>query len=136
MIVEDAERRAGELGAKTLGQLAKSWLGVPLIVGGDVIGALIVQDLEREHRFDEEDKRMLNTLSTQVAISLRNANLLRESQLRVERERVITDLTNKLWASTNVEAILRTALKELGRTMNASCGYIHLDMLEQTQNIN
>jgi GAF domain-containing protein len=136
MIVEDTERQAVELGAKTVGQPAKSWLGVPLIVGGDVIGALIVQDLEREHRFDEEDKRMLNMLSTQVAISLRNAHLLRESQIRVEREQVITELTNKLWASTDVETILRTALMELGRTMSVSRGFIQLDMSEQTRNVN
>jgi GAF domain-containing protein len=132
MLVEDTERRAAELGAKMFGPPAKSWLGVPLIVADDVIGALIIQDLEKEYGFNEDDQRMLTMLSTQVAISIRNAHLLRASQIRAEQERIVAELTNKLWASTNVDTILRTVLKELGQTMKASRGYIQLDIPETT----
>ena len=76
LLVEDTEKKAAELGAKIVGAPAKSWLGVPLLLGGEPIGAIIVQDLENELRFDDEDQKLLTTLSSQVAVTLRNARLL------------------------------------------------------------
>jgi GAF domain-containing protein len=68
MINTNARQRAEELGAKVVGQPARSWLGVPLNIGGKVIGALILQDLERENRFAEEDARLVETVAAQVAV--------------------------------------------------------------------
>ena len=42
MIVEDTEKKAAALGAKIAGKPARSWLGTPMIVSDEVIGALIV----------------------------------------------------------------------------------------------
>jgi len=47
MLVENVERRAMELGVKVFGKTAKSWLGAPLLVGGEAIGAIVVQDFEQ-----------------------------------------------------------------------------------------
>src|SRR5215207_4528382 len=48
MLVEDTEKRAAAMGAKIAGRPALSWMGVPLLAQGKAIGALIVQDLEKE----------------------------------------------------------------------------------------
>src|SRR5215211_4555331 len=57
MLVEDTERRAIAMGAKIAGKPAMSWLGVPLQVRGEAIGAIIIQDLEHERSFDANDLR-------------------------------------------------------------------------------
>ena len=62
MIVEDTERRAAALGAKVVGKSAKSWLGCPLIMANEAIGAIIVQDAEQEHRFNQDDLRFVISL--------------------------------------------------------------------------
>ena len=67
MLVEDAEKRAIALGAKITGKPPKSWLGTPMVVADEVIGAIVVQDVENEFAFDDNDLRFLTTLSTQVA---------------------------------------------------------------------
>ncbi len=84
MIVKDTEQRAAQLGAKISGKPAKSWLGVPLLLGGQAIGALILQDLEHEERFTQNDLTLFTTLAPQVAIAVRNAQLLTEMQTALQ----------------------------------------------------
>jgi GAF domain-containing protein len=128
LLNEDTEKRATELGARVMGSPAKSWLGVPLLVGGKATGAIIVQDLEREHRFDEDDVRLLSNLAAQVAVSVRNARLLEETRKNAERERIVSSIMTRLWASTDMDTILRTAIQELGSNLKASKGSIRLDL--------
>jgi PAS domain S-box-containing protein len=80
MMVRDAEEQARALGAKVIGKTAQSWLGVPLIVGGDVVGALILQDTLHEERFSETDLNLFVTLAPQIGTAIRNAQLLTQMQ--------------------------------------------------------
>lgn len=127
MLVEDTERRATELGAKVIGATAKSWLGVPLLLGNEAIGAIVVQDTEKEHRFDEEDQRLLTTMATQVAIAVRNARLLEETRRTADREQRVAEIASKVRAATDVDALLRTAIQELGRNLHAAEAVIQLE---------
>jgi hypothetical protein len=128
MIVEDTERKARELGAKIVGAPAKSWLGVPLIVSSKILGAIILQDTKNERRFDDDDLRLMTTLASQVAITIRNIRLLQEAKHHAEKERIISSITTKIWSAPDVESITRTALLELGRALRANSGKIRLDM--------
>jgi GAF domain-containing protein len=130
LLVENAEQVAAELGAKIIGVPAKSWLGVPILLGGEPIGAIIVQDLDNEHRFDEEDQGLLSTLSSQVAVSIRNARLIHEAATKANFEKDATEITNMLWSMTDVELIMQTALEQLGKKLNASQGIIRIELDE------
>ncbi len=85
LLVRNVEEESKLLGAKVVGKAAKSWLGVPLILMGQAIGAIIVQDLEREGRFIEKDRVFLETLAPQLAIAIRNAQLLDEMSLTLRK---------------------------------------------------
>lgn len=86
MIVEDTVNRAKSLGALITNEKPPlSWLGVPMQVGGELVGAIVVQDTEQENRFDEDDLRLLTTLAGQVAPIVRNARLLADAQATAER---------------------------------------------------
>jgi len=58
-------------------EVTKSWLGVPLAVKDQVIGAIAVQSYEA-HRFGETDRQILATVASQVAIAIENARLFSE----------------------------------------------------------
>ena len=133
LLVEDTEKKAAELGAKIVGAPAKSWLGVPLLLGGEPIGAIIVQDLENEHRFDDEDQKLLTTLSSQVAVTLRNARLLYDASTKAKFEQDAIEITNMLWSATDVESIMQTALEQLGKKLHASTGFIQLELSNSEQ---
>ena len=128
MLVESAGKRASELGAKIIGSPAKSWLGVPLLVAGQVIGAMIVQDLHLEHRFDENDQHLLSTIANQIATTVRNARLISEAAQQTEMQSYAKEITNKLWSSTDIDSLLYTAINELGREFQAARGEIRLDI--------
>jgi PAS domain S-box-containing protein len=80
LLVKDTEHKAVELGARIIGSPAHSWLGVPLLAAGQLIGALIIQDQEKEERFSQDDLNLMMTLAPQIATAVRNAQLLEEMQ--------------------------------------------------------
>jgi len=126
-IVENVEHRMRELGAKVIGEPAKSWLGVPLIVAGNSIGALIVQDLHQENRFNESDQRLLIILAGQVAVAIRNMNLLEVEKHRGEREHLLNEISNKIRQPIDLPSILAITAYELG---------VNLDLFEVSVEIN
>ena len=50
-----------------LGAPSIDWLGVPLKVGGQVIGVMVTQSYQENIHFDQEDLRLFEFVSTQVA---------------------------------------------------------------------
>lgn len=53
-----------------MGYECKNFLGVPLILSGKVIGALVVQSYHKSDLYDEEDKLLLESISEQIAFAL------------------------------------------------------------------
>lgn len=53
-----------------LGVQSKSWLGVPLVVNSEVIGAMVVQSYREPNLYDNEDKILLESISEQIAFAL------------------------------------------------------------------
>jgi len=126
MIVEDTEKRTRELGAIVLGAPAKSWMGVPLLIGGEAIGAMIVQDLEVEFRFDEDDLRLMSTLALQVAAGFRNARLLESTYHQAIRDRLLHEISQKIRSSSDMHTILKTTAQELGKYTGARRAHIEV----------
>jgi GAF domain-containing protein len=128
LINEDAEDKARQLGAIIIGTPAKAWLGVPLIIGGEVIGAVIVQDREHENRFSEDDKTLLEILAAQMAVAIRNAKILESSSEQAERERLLFEITNKIRSETNMQSIISTTATELRKAIRAKRARIQVDV--------
>lgn len=62
------------------GELPKSWMGIPLLLSGEVIGAIILQEMQQENRFQQNDINLFMTLAPQIAIAIRNTQLYTETQ--------------------------------------------------------
>jgi serine phosphatase RsbU (regulator of sigma subunit) len=69
-------------------ELPKTWLGVPMLVGKDVVGIVSLQNLDKENAFSKSDINLLMTLTNSMSLSLENARLFSETQrlLRVFEE--------------------------------------------------
>jgi GAF domain-containing protein len=135
LLVDDTENRARELGARSVGQLAKSWLGVPLIIGDEILGVLTVQDIEREYAFDEEDSRLLTTLASQVAVAIRNARLIGSIRKQADQQRLLFELTEKIRRSVDMDTILATTASELGKVLGARRAQIDIRIGESRHDI-
>ena len=99
MVNENARQKFDEMGAKYLGDPSKSWLGVPLLIDNEAIGALIVQDMHRERRFSDIDKNILSTIAPHVALALRNAQTLSKMQTTLDALDQESYLLNALLAN-------------------------------------
>jgi GAF domain-containing protein len=126
MLVEDTERKTRELGARLVGRPAKSWLGVPLLIAGEAIGAIILQDLEQENRFDADDQRLLTTLASQVAVAIRNARMLEATYRRADRERRLYEVTKKIRSAPDIPGILQITAQELSKIVESRRAVIEL----------
>lgn len=118
MLIEDTERRARALGARVVGKAAKSWLGCPLIVSGNPIGALVIQDLEHEFRFTQDDLRLLTSLSAQVAGAIYNARLLEEARLRAVQLETAAEISRDVSGSLIVDELLKKSVNLIRERFN------------------
>ena len=110
MLVEDTERKATELGAKVVGKPARSWLGVPMLVQNKPIGALILQDAENEHAFNEDDLKFFTAITGQVAGVIHNTHLLEESQHRALQLETAAEIARDISGSLNLDELLVKAV--------------------------
>lgn len=94
-------------------------MGVPMLVAGEVTGAIVVQDLFLEHRFDEGDLQLMVTLASQVAVTVRYVSLLTNAHRQAERERTLNEITAQIRASSDAQKILQTAAREVARVVGA-----------------
>ena len=78
LINKQVDEKTQELGVKRIGVRSASYLGVPIPVGDEIIGALSVQSTEEENKFTESDMRLLNTIAAHVGIAINNANAYQE----------------------------------------------------------
>ena len=83
LVNENMAETARILGSKLLAPSLvwpKAQLTVPLRIGDQVRGMLILTDLQREHAFSKSDVRLLETLAGSMGAALENARLFDETQ--------------------------------------------------------
>lgn len=110
MLVEDTEKRAAAMGAKIAGKPALSWLGVPLLARGEAIGALIVQDLEQEHAFDNDDLRFLVSVASQISGEIHNVRLINASKVAALQFETAAEIARDISSSLDLDELLQKAV--------------------------
>jgi GAF domain-containing protein len=111
MLVEDSEQRARALGAKFIGTPAKSWLGCPFVIGGEAVGAIVIQDLEKEKRFTQDDLRFITSLSAQIGGAINNTRLLEQARRRALQLQTVAEISREVSSSLIVDNLLRQAVQ-------------------------
>jgi len=87
---EAADRMIEEGLVENIGTPAKVWLGVPLRVRDDVIGAIVVQSYENENEFGPDDLEVMKFVSGQIGLSIERKRSV--EALRAQREELETIL--------------------------------------------
>jgi GAF domain-containing protein len=109
LLVEDTMRRATAMGAKIAGKPAQSWMGVPLMAQGEAIGALIVQDIENEHAFDEDDLEFVKAIANQVSTAIYNIRVLEESRRTALQFATAAEIARDITSTLDLDEILKKA---------------------------
>jgi signal transduction histidine kinase/CheY-like chemotaxis protein len=144
VINRDAAQRYAELGAvfEADDDTAKSWIGVPMIVGDVVVGVISLQDPDREDAYDEAAVNLLTTLATSTGVALENARLfaetkrlLAETNQRAAELATVNAVSRTLASELELDALLNVTGEQVRQTFGADVAYVAiLDVDTQTIN--
>jgi GAF domain-containing protein/CheY-like chemotaxis protein/HPt (histidine-containing phosphotransfer) domain-containing protein len=101
------------------GEPAKSFLFVPLVVGGRATGVISLQNVDREHAFDDADVRLLTTLAGSLSVALENARLFEETRQRNAELALINDVQRGLAENLEMQAMYELVGERLREIFDA-----------------
>lgn len=109
-------------------QTKETLAAIPIKLRGQSIGAVTVRLKEGHHP---------NTISTleqaveRLSASLESARLFEEARARADREQAISQVTSAISSASEFDAILRTTVEEIGKTLGDS--EIGITILEEIE---
>jgi len=115
-----------ELGSRGVGTLARSYLGVPIVVGDTAIGVISVQSTHDEGRFGEDDVRLLATIAANVGTAIQNARLYRESHRRASEMAALADVGREISATLEPTVVLQRIAEETQVLLSAGSSAVYL----------
>lgn len=103
-----------------------SWMGIPLVSKGEVIGVIALEKTEA-HYYTIEHSQLITTFASQAAIALENSRLYEESVRRAgeldqrsQRLALLNRLSSNLSGSLNEDQILRLTADELRSALSST----------------
>jgi GAF domain-containing protein len=101
-------------------------LALPIKIREQVMGVVRLKKPESFQEWTEDEIDLMENLVDQLGMALESARLYNDTQKRAEKERLISDITSKIRASTNLDVILQTAVQQLAEALQAPRGSIVL----------
>ena len=87
-IIRERENSGNQI---VLGRIPDSWLGVPLIAYGNLVGVIAVQSREGSSFYDDNDVEILTGVADQVAIAIEYKQVEQKLHESFERFRIVSD---------------------------------------------
>ena len=117
---------ADALGAVVAGSAdAESWLGVPILAGERVLGAIGLERMDRD-AFDDADERLLSTLASSMGVALDNARLFNETNQRNAELAIVNEIGEALAKQLDFDAIIELVGARLAPMFGSPDMYIGL----------
>ena len=92
---------------------------VPIILRGETIGTLSVQ-IPKSERISADQIDLIKAVADRVALSAENARLFEETTSTATRERIVSDISNKIRSTNDPQEMMQTAMAELQRVLGAT----------------
>jgi PAS domain S-box-containing protein len=102
----------------------RSIMFVAVRVRNEILGLLSLVTISYNKKWSESDIALAGAVADQAGIAIRQAELYRQAQTTLQRERLINRLSTEIRSSLKLSDVLRTATHELGRALEASHVYL------------
>ena len=110
----------------------RSWIGAPLILEDEVIGAITVDSKELDH-YSEEDAQLVQAFANQAALAIQNARLFAQLKARAKRLALLGQISMAVTTMLNLDEILQTMVAGLAEVFGvAQCGVVIFDEDRET----
>ncbi len=94
-------------------------LAIPIRLRGRTIGIMNLHTKQHQE-LTSDDADIAESVADRLSIAIETALLIQTAQHRADIERVTTDISSRINASTRFETILQTAAQELSRALGGS----------------
>jgi GAF domain-containing protein/HAMP domain-containing protein len=101
-------------------------LAVPIKLRDQVIGVIDLQEMDENRVWSDEEIALTKAIAEQLGLAIEGARLFEQTQSRARRETLTRQITERIRDATDVDAMLQTAIRELGRALNAPKVYVRL----------
>lgn len=132
---DEVSNRMQQLGIVPVGDLTRSWLGVPMISSDKVIGVIGVQDYDNANAYREEDVRLLSTIASWAGTALDNARLFQNELARRTLADTLRDVAQSFTTTLALDEIQTLTINQLARLVPFDMAAVLLreeDMLRVT----
>jgi signal transduction histidine kinase len=109
----------------------KSAIFVPMLLGGNVIGSVSLQNVLEENAFTESDVRLLNTLTNSMSVALENARLfnettrlLAETEQRATEMQTVNNISRALVSQLEFDTLMNLVGEQMRETFKADIVYL------------
>ena len=112
--------------------MPRTWLGMPLLANGRVVGVISVQSYE-PYAYDRGHVRFLEMVATQAALAIESARLYQQEANQRREAELINQLTTELnHSALDHERILQTAVETVHQYI-PDIGIALVNMLDETR---
>jgi len=127
LIAENLDVETERFGSQLVaGERPKSVLFVPLIAGGRASGVISLQNIDREHAFDESDQQLLMTVAGSLSVALENARLVNETRQRVSELGTVNSVGQALSSELELDGLIELVGERVRETFDADIAYVAL----------
>ena len=110
-------------------------LSMPLVLRDEVIGVIGIEraipspdigeasaapDPSQTIPWTEDELITIRTVTEQIALALDAARLARETERAAWRDRIVSESTARVWATAEIEEVMKAAVAQLGDRLRAS----------------
>lgn len=103
----------------------KAEVAVPITLGTEVLGVLDVQH-NLVNGLGQQDVYILESIASQAAIALQNAETYQLAQKKAEQETLLNLIAQQIQSTNDMETALQVTIRELGRALAAPQTTVHL----------
>jgi len=104
----------------------QSMLGVPLMRGEHVLGALMILDSKNPDRFHPKELESAVVLGSQAAIAIDTAQLYQEARRHLHRQQALREIDHAISSNLDLQLTLEVVLQQLRGQLKADAGAILL----------
>ncbi len=120
LIGRDVPGTAAQLGLTPPTEPVYAWLGVPLLAGGRLLGAMAVMSDEPQHRLKNADLRLLTTVAATASIAIDNAQLYATQTRRAERLHTLNRVMSLLTVTLSWDEVLDAVVSSVSLVSHAA----------------
>jgi GAF domain-containing protein len=101
-------------------------LTVPVNLRDETIGVLGFRKEDTSTGWSASERALVEAVASQMALALENVRLYQEAQQLAQREQTLNQMTALFARSTDIDTVLQTAVRELGKLPNVSEVSVHV----------